>query len=130
MGLALRKVDVADPRPDIAIGHLGLRVSRFKESLDFFKRVGARVVIHMPAMAILELRGGTHLILRSDKNASTAEAGFDLMVDDITEMRQRLVEGGFAPSDLKRGGIHRSFKVTEPSGILMEFTSSHVTGAV
>lgn len=130
MGLALQKSDFLDQRPDISIGHLGLRVSEFKESFEFFKLTGARVVVEMPGMAILELRGGTHLILRHDRNADSPYAGFDLMVDDIDEMRERLINAGFKPTGLSHGGVHRSFKVKEPSGVVMEFTSSHATGVV
>jgi len=130
MRQAFRKNDATDQRPDISIGHLGLRVSRFAESFEFFKLVGARVVVRMPGMAILELRGGTHLILRYDGTADAGSAGFDLMVDDIDEMRQRLITAGFAPTDITRGGVHRSFTVTEPSGVEMAFTSSHAVGIV
>lgn len=130
MGLALQKIDAADQRPDISIGHLGLRVSKFEESLEFFKLVGARIVVQMPSMAILELRGGTHVILRYDSNANSSSVGFDLMVDDIVEMRQRLIAAGFAPTELSHGGVHHSFQVKEPSGLVMDFTSSHATGIV
>lgn len=130
MGLALFEQNVADERPDISIGHIGLRVRDLKKSSGFFKLVGARKVVQMPGMAILELRGGTHLILRHNKNAQSADAGFDLMVDDIEEMRQRLITAGYKPSAISRGGVHRAFDVIEPSGVRLEFTSSHATGPV
>ncbi|MEP3889491.1 MAG: VOC family protein [Hellea sp.] len=130
MGLALVKQNVEDERPDLSIGHIGLRVRDLKKSSEFFKLVGARTVFRMPSMAILELRGGTHLILRRNKNAQSADASFDLMVDDVEEMRQRLIAAGYSPSGISRGGVHRSFNVIEPSGVRLEFTSSHATGPV
>ena len=131
MGLPFQKnIETTDVRPDISIGHLGLRVSHFKASFEFFKLVGARVVAQMPSMAILELRGGTHIILRGDNNAKPTHAGFDLMVDDIQDMRERLILAGYNPSKITRGGVHKSFAVTDPSGIILEFTSSHATGPV
>ncbi len=119
-----------DPRPDIAIGHMGLRVSELKASVAFFELVGGRTVVHMPGMAIIELRGGTHLILRHNPGAGQNYAGFDLMVDDVDDMRQRLLEAGFHPSGFSQGGVHRSFSVTDPSGIELDFTSSHATGPI
>jgi len=130
MGLAVQEIEAAERRPDIAIGHLGLRVSKLKETLEFFKLVGARVVVQMPGMGILELRGGTHVILRYDPHANSDYAGFDLMIDDIVEMRQRLIAAGFSPTELSHGGVHHSFQVKEPSGLVMDFTSSHATGIV
>ncbi|WP_026941694.1 VOC family protein [Hellea balneolensis] len=130
MGLAIQKTKTNDTRPDISIGHIGLRVSDFQKSYDFFMLIGARSVMHRPGIAILELRGGTHLILRYDPDAAATHAEFDLMVDDIDEMRKRLIEAGYEPSKFSHGGAHRSFTVREPSGTLFEFTSSHVMGPV
>lgn len=131
IGLKTRKTETGiDPRPDISIGHVGLKVENLKKSVAFFKLVGGRSVVQMPGMAIIELRGGTHLILRRDPNASESYARFDLMVDDIVEMRNRLISAGYDPSGLTRGGVHRSFTVVEPSGIELDFTSSHATGPV
>lgn len=130
MGLALQNNSTTDLRPDISIGHLGLKVQDLNKSQAFFELVGGRTVVRMPSMAIIELRGGTHLILRSDKNAASTYANFDLMTDDIDVMHQRLVESGYKPSDISRGGVHRTFEVTDFSGLTFDITSSHATGPV
>ncbi len=113
-----------DPRPDISIGHVGLGVKDVSDAVAFFKLVGGRDLMHSARMAIIELRGGTHMILRQDFEAQTY-AGFDLMVDDIQSLWDRLVAAGYRPSPLRSGGIHSSFDVIGPSGLLLEFTSSH-----
>lgn len=121
----------ADPRPEVSIGHVGLAASSFQSSLKFFQMIGMRLVASMPNFAILELRGGTHLVLRAATKNKVQPARFDLMVDDLNAMRERLLSGGYDPSPISSGGgIHRSFDVTDPSGILLEFTSSHVSGPV
>ena len=119
-----------DPRPEVSIGHVGLSSSDFHSSLKFFQMIGMRLVASMPNMAILELRGGTHLVLRAATNNKVQPARFDLMVDDLIAMRERLFNAGYKPSSISKGGIHSSFEVTDPSGILLEFTSSHVSGPV
>ena len=119
-----------DPRPDIAIGHIGLRVADLDASVAFFELVGGRKVVNMPGMAIIELRGGTHLILRLVSQQTESYAPFDLMVDDINEMRERLVSAGYTPSAISQGGVHRSFSVVGPSGVELDFTSSHAVGPI
>jgi len=116
-----------DARPEISVGHVGLRVKNLKDAFEFFKLVGGRGLMNGPGMAIVELRGGTHLVLRQDPNADPY-AGFDLMVDDIEGLRDRLITAGYRPSPIGRGGIHSSFDVAGPSGLMLEFTSSHAMG--
>ena len=45
--------------------------------------IGMRSVVHGPEVAVLELRGGTHLVLIANANAVAGEAPFDLMVEDL-----------------------------------------------
>lgn len=132
MGLPVREFKTDDARPSVAIGHVGLAVHDFSASLEFLKNLGIRQVAHMPGMAILELRGGTHIVLRHDPNAK-AKAGtvpFDLMVDDIVDMRDHLAAEGYTPSAMMRGGVHTSFEVVGPSNMVYNFTSSHAVGPV
>jgi len=130
MGVAQLKPITKDPRPDIAIGHVGLRVKDLKASVEFLSLAGIRVVGRMPNMAILELRGGTHIVVRHDPQAQNSYAPFDLMVDDIKEMHSRLSSAGHKPGKITRNMIHKSFEITDPSGMIFEFTSSHATGPV
>ena len=120
----------SDPRPDVWVGHISLKVNDFRQSLAFFNLIGMRQVARMPGLAVMELRGGTHLILRADGNSVPGSAGFDLMVDDLNEARQRLVEAGFEPSEIRKQFVHRVFDVIEPSGHSIQFNNSHVVGVV
>ena len=120
-----------DLRPDVWIGHVGLATNDLEASVDFFRIIGMRIVVSMPQFAILELRGGTHLVLRAENNKVSMPARFDLMVDDLNVMRERLRAAGYKPTAINHtGGPHSSFEVVDPSGILLEFTSSHVSGPV
>jgi len=117
-------------RPDVWVGHVGLKVNSFTKSLEFFKLIGMRSVVRMPGLAVLELRGGTHLVLRRDKAAGHSDASFDLMVDDLTAIRNRLIEDGYAPSEIEKSFLHNVFYVTDPSGIRLQFNDTHVVGVV
>ena len=121
-----------DPRPDVAIGHIGPHpTTDLDATVRFFEQLGTRTVAVMPAMAILELRGGTHLILRQvDRIEPGATASFDLMVDDIDTAHDRFAAAGLEPSEIGRGGIHSSFQVLDPSGTSVTITSSHAVGPV
>lgn len=121
----------ADLRPEVSVGHVGLATSCLNSSAEFFQMIGMRLVANMSNLAILELRGGTHLVLHAESQDKIQPARFDLMVDDLNAMRERILSAGFDPSPISRGGsIHNSFEVADPSGILLEFTSSHVSGPV
>lgn len=79
---------------------------------------------------ILELRGGTHLILmRKDKVVGGA-APFDLMVDDVHAMHRQLTSQGLCPSPIEaRPTIgHEVFTVRDPAGHVVTIFSSHVSG--
>ncbi len=121
-----------DPRPGVAIGHIGPHpATDLDAAVRFFEQLGTRTVAVMPAMAILELRGGTHLIVRKvDRVEPGATAAFDLMVDDIDATHDDLAAAGLEPSAVERGGIHASFVVIDPSGTAVTITSSHAMGPV
>ncbi|MEM9200284.1 MAG: VOC family protein [Actinomycetota bacterium] len=121
-----------DPRPGVAIGHIGPHpVTDLDAAVRFFEQIGTRTVANMGQMAILELRGGTHLIVRKvNKVDRGARAPFDLMVDDIDAAHADATAAGIEPSRIERGGIHSSFTVLDPSGTAITITSSHAMGPV
>ncbi|MFQ5937168.1 MAG: glyoxalase/bleomycin resistance/dioxygenase family protein, partial [Acidiferrobacterales bacterium] len=105
-----------------------LETDRLGESEAFMKKLGMRAIVKSDAVAVLELRGGTHLVLRVREKVTPGEVPFDLMVDDLEETHQRFTEMGLAPSAIEKGRIHRSFKVREPAGHIIKFNSTHVSG--
>jgi rhodanese-related sulfurtransferase/catechol 2,3-dioxygenase-like lactoylglutathione lyase family enzyme len=126
----MRKPDATpkDARPPVWIGHALLAVPDIAASSTFFERLGLRLVEAHDRVAILELRGGTHLILvPSDKSTKAhARAPFDLMVDDVDATHAALTAAGLEPSALADGDIHRSFTITEPGGHSITVNSTHV----
>ena len=119
-----------DERPPVAIGHVSIEVSDIAAATDAFVRLGMRHIHQGESIAVLELRGGTHLVVRRAENAieSGRRAPFDLMVDDVDAARADYVNGGFAASEIGRGRIHDSFVVTGPDGYHISITSSHAGG--
>ena len=120
----------ADQRPPVWIGHVSMRVARFQETCDFLVWLGMREVARMAELAVLELRGGTHLVVFHDSEAVAAAVGFDLMVDDLPGMHDKLATAGHGPTPIEKGRIHSSFEVVEPSGNTIKFNDSHVVGVV
>ena len=100
-------------RPGIAIGHVSLRVSDVPEAVTFFVKLGIRSVAEKADFAVLELRGGTHLVLRPSDEPVVARTRitFDVMVDDIEVAHREYAQGGLDVHTIKRGRIHDSFDV-------------------
>lgn len=121
-----------DQRPDVAVGHIHLSVNDVPSEYAFFLNHGMREILKRDDFAILELRGGTHLILRKSEEAiaSGSRTPFDLMVDDIDSAHKRYEESGFSATAIERGSIHDSFTVTSPTGYEVPVNSSHVAGPV
>ncbi len=117
----------APNRPGIAIGHLSVLTPDLDATLVFFETLRARSVFQREGLAILEVRGGTHLIVRAGEAGTPS---FDLMVDDVDAAHASLRGAGFEPSPVADGRIHRSFSVRDGAGIEHRLTSSHAVGPV
>ena len=55
-----------DPRPAVWTGHLVIAGTDLAASTKFYEAIGMREVAIMDEVAIFELRGGTHLVVRKD----------------------------------------------------------------
>lgn len=115
--------------PQLAIGHMGMESASVPSTVRFFDDVGARVVMSREGFAIVELRGGTHVVIRA-AHGEPKTPSFDLMVDDVPGLRSGLERQGYRPSEIRQGGIHQSFQVEERGGATLTFTSSHAMGRV
>ncbi|MEM7141329.1 MAG: VOC family protein [Actinomycetota bacterium] len=93
----------------------------------FYQRVGMRKVVRLPGVAILELRGGTHLAI---SRGAAGAGSLDLMVDDLDAARDTFVAAGSAPGEIRRAAPHRVFDATDPEGNAIIVHSSHVAGIV
>ena len=80
--------NTTDSRPPVAVGHVDLLVTNVEQAVDYFVKLGMRHIHHDPDFAVLELRGGTHLVLETPENGVTIASGqtppFDLMVTPFT----------------------------------------------
>ena len=80
-------------------------------------------------MTILELRGGTHLLL-FQSDPAPGDAPFDLMVDDLEATHAAWERLGLDVSPIDRGRIHSAFVLRDPDGNNITINSSHVVGDV
>jgi catechol 2,3-dioxygenase-like lactoylglutathione lyase family enzyme len=121
-----------DERPPVWIGHAVLHVSDLEQSAEFWREIGSREVERNSDVAILELRGGTHVILipGAVPDPDDAELPFDLMVDDIDATHDQWRARGLDPSPIEHGRTHAAFSVRDPDGHLVTVNSSHVIGPV
>ncbi len=69
-----------DQRPPVWVGHVTMKTNRLTESHDFLVTLGLRPIAQGGDFAVLELRGGTHLVLLRTEEALSGAAPFDLMI--------------------------------------------------
>jgi catechol 2,3-dioxygenase-like lactoylglutathione lyase family enzyme len=119
-----------DQRPPVWIGHTVLTVTDVGESADFWRDLGMREIERNDHVAVLELRGGTHLLLLPGTPPGDAGAPFDLMVEDLDATHSEWTARGLDVSAIERGRIHASFTVRDPNGYRVTVNSSHVAGEV
>ena len=122
--------DTIDQRPPVAVGHVRLPCGDVAAAARWLETVGLRPIVTMDGLAVLELRGGTHVVVRKTEPppAPGTPAPFDLMVDDIDAAHRDYAEKGLSPSEISRGRIHDSFIVAGPSGWTFTINSSHASG--
>lgn len=106
-----------------------METDRLHESAAFMRKIGMRSIIERPEVAVLELRGGTHLVLIGKPQVVAGKALFDLMVEDLHATRETFDKFGLAPSSIERvSPEHECFTVREPAGHTITFFSNHVSG--
>ena len=123
---------MGDQRPAVWVGHVTVPVTDLARSTKFWTGLGMRSVEQNPQVTVLELRGGTHLVLHPAEVAPVpgTEVGFDLMVEDLVATHAAWTTAGLAPSAIGHGRIHDWFTVADPDGWVLTVNSSHVVGTV
>lgn len=116
-----------DPRPPVAVGHVSIAVRDVAGAARWFAALGLREIAAGADYAVLELRGGTHLVVEraARRIRPGREAPFDLMYDDIDAAHRRCRRLGLKTSRVRAGAIHRSFAVAGPEGYRVTVNSSH-----
>jgi hypothetical protein len=119
-----------DLRPSVWVGHVVLETDCLEDSAQFMQKIGMRPVHQGAEVAILELRGGTHLILTRKSKVVPGTAPFDLMVDDLHQAHELFTSLGLKPTAIEAVPriSHEFFKIEEPAGHLITVYSSHVDG--
>ncbi len=122
--------ETTDQRPPVAVGHVRLAVTEVGAAARWLETVGLRPIVTMDGLAVLELRGGTHVVVRQAERPAEpgTRAPFDLMVDDVDAAHRDYAEKGLSPSPIRRGRIHDAFDLAGPDGWAFAVNSSHASG--
>ncbi len=120
---------MSDPtsRPRFAIGHVALVADDVSALAAFYAATGMRLVVDFGHMAIVELRGGTHIVIHQGE---PGKGSLDLIVDDIDQTHEHFVALGAAVTDIVRGNPHDRFDTTDPEGNELIVRSNHAVGVV
>jgi hypothetical protein len=106
-----------------------METDRLEATAAFMRKLGMRPIVERSEVAVLELRGGTHLVLLPKPAVTAGDAPFDLMVENLYETHQKFVDLGLAPTPIERvSPEHEGFKLKEPAGHTITFYSNHVSG--
>ncbi|MDH3634935.1 MAG: VOC family protein [Gammaproteobacteria bacterium] len=119
-------MNTTEKRPPVWIGHVAMHTSSLRESSEFMQLVGMRLIASGDEYAILEMRGGTHLVLTTDAESKLIRGSFDLMVEDLDATHKHYTQLGLEPGEIEHGQIHDYFELREPGGTMITFNSSHV----
>jgi len=123
--------DTSDARPPLWTGHVFLYSADLMGLAHFYKKVGMRTVAVFEHLAAMEMRGGTHLVIRHDPSqVAPGPVPWDLMVDDIDATHDKWQAEGLLVTDIVTESPHRVFQLTDPEGHVVVVRDSHVVGAV
>ncbi len=133
--------------PAAAFGHFIMKVDNIDTSYQFYTKLGLRPFGIFPDLAVVELRGGTHILLFSkndelpsslsssllgQRGDASSNERLDLMIDgksrsDLEVYRATLLEKGL-PVDaiaLDRLYGHYYFQLVDPDGNGITVYTSH-----
>jgi catechol 2,3-dioxygenase-like lactoylglutathione lyase family enzyme len=132
--------------PAAAFGHFVLKVNDIDISYQFYTKLGLRPFGIFPDLAIIELRGGTHILLfsKTDELASSLSSShigqrgasfnerLDLMIDgksrdDLELYRATLIEKGLSVDAIAQDQFfgHDYFQLVDPDGNGITVYTSH-----
>ena len=131
---------------ELAVAHLVLKVADLKSSCQFYSKLGLPPFATDNKVAIIELRGGTHLLLLSVDEPAGQEIAesltgqfhkrfseqFDLMIegkglDELKKYRLELLSRGIAAGEIPDETFfgHHLFCIKDPDGNGITIYTSH-----
>jgi len=131
---------------ELAVAHLVFKVADLKRSCEFYSNLGLPPFAIDEGVAIIELRGGTHLLLLSvDQPAGEDVAEsltgqfhkrfseqFDLMIkgkglNELKKYRSKLIGRGIAAGEIPEETFfgHHLFCIKDPDGNGITIYTSH-----
>ena len=132
--------------PELAVGHLVFKVADLKSSCEFYSNLGIPPFAIEEGVAVIELRGGTHLLLLEvDQPAGEGIAEsltgqfherfseqFDLMIkgkglNELKKYRSELISRGIAAGEIPDETFfgHYLFCIKDPDGNGITIYTSH-----
>src|SRR5262245_13978221 len=93
-------------RPPVWTGHVVAYAPDPIATAAFYEAIGMRRVAVLPDFAVMELRGGTHLVVRRDPDHVGAPLEWDLMVEDVAATRAAWSAAGLEVTEIVAGSIH------------------------
>ena len=133
--------------PAAALGHFVMKVVNLSASYQFYADFGLRQIGKYPDVAIIELRGGTHILLipenveapfklapsRLGQRGAFFNEHIDLMISGKTKReleayRKTLLKNGMAAGEIAPKAFfgHYYFQLTDPDGHGITVYTSHV----
>ena len=126
-----------DSLPAAALGHFVMKVANLGVSYQFYADLGLRPIGKFPDVAIIELRGGTHILLfpendeapfpltssRLGQRAAFFNEHLDLMINgktrgELETYRAILLKNGIAAGEIAQESFfgHDYFQLADPDG--------------
>jgi catechol-2,3-dioxygenase len=133
--------------PELAVAHLVFKVADLRSSCEFYSNLGLPPFFVEGKIAIIELRGGTHLVLLSVDEPAGEDVPesltgqfhkrfserFDLMIkgkglDELKKYRSELIRRGIAAGEIPDEAVfgHYLFCIKDPDGNGITIYTSHV----
>ena len=140
---------MTDHLPAAAFGHFVMKVNDINVSYQFYTELGLRPAGIFPDLAIIELRGGSHILFfnKSDELPFSINASYlgqrnaffnerlDLMIggksrEDLELYRATLVAKGLSVNEIAQDQFfgHDYFQLVDPDGNGITVYTSHVAG--
>jgi hypothetical protein len=136
-----------DILPAAALAHFVMKVANLGVSYQFYSDLGLRPIGSFPDVAIIELRGGTHILLFPENDETPVPLAssclgqrtaffkehLDLLINgktrgDLEAYRAILLKNGIAAGEIAQESFfgHNYFQLTDPDGHGITVYTSHV----